>query len=300
MNKIRLCSRAGHWHQLGRNFGKCLLLFILLNFCCCKQNTSEKENAIAKSEQEKLEDRKKIESEIVADSLKLEKILNKALAISLNKIEKKTFKKNYETSTDDGSHNPNSISVSVNIVYGNIFSQKVKHLIIRRFIIERDLVLINIYELKNNKLEPLIYRNQDGMTYLDDTIRDVNGDGRKDFLVHWYPSSGCCRRNVYNVYLQDNQGKFSKDYEFINPTFYPDEKIIRGVQYGYGADLYKYKWNNLNVDTIEFIKKDTEKPNKYYITKKSDYNNPPIVKNRIVNKIPKEYKEIIDIDWFAD
>ena len=27
------------------------------------------------------------------------------------------------------------------------------------------------------------------MTYIRDTIFDVNGDGYKDFLVHWYPNS---------------------------------------------------------------------------------------------------------------
>jgi hypothetical protein len=231
-----------------------------------------------------------------SDSLKLEIILKEALKISLNNLQYKKFDTIYEMQTDDGSQSDDLYNVNVSIAFGKIFSKKINHLIIRRK--SRNGVQINIYKATKNEFEQTMYRNQDGMTYLNDTIKDVNGDGKKDFLVHWYPSSGCCRRNVYNVYLQNEQGKFSKDYEFINPTFYPKEKIIRGVKYGYGADLYKYKWNNLTVDTIEFIKKDESNPNKFYITKKWDYNNPPIVKYRIIKKMPKEYENIDDIDSY--
>ena len=37
----------------------------------------------------------------------------------------------------------------------------------------------------------------------------------------------------------------SNNFEFINPTFSPKEKIIRGVCYGHPSEteMYKYKWN---------------------------------------------------------
>jgi len=140
------------------------------------------------------------------------------------------------------------------------------------------------------------------MTYIQDTIYDANGDGYNDFLVHWYPSSGCCRRNVYNVYLnQPDKGIFTHDYQFMNPTFSAKEKVIRGVEYGHPGEvgLYKYKWNGLQIDTIEFIYPDAKNLGQFIKTKKRTYS--PTEKEGVVLKsVPEEYLKIESYKWFAD
>jgi hypothetical protein len=233
---------------------------------------------------------KEFDEEAKLDSIDLAKVLLKALNYAdLNKS-KSSFK--FEMDSDDTSFN-----VTTQLVYGYLFSKNKKHLLVRR--LRPSSVICNIFLLKNEKFKLVTERVQEGLTFIDDTLKDVNGDSYKDYLVHWYPSSGCCRRNLYNVFLYlPETGQFTNDYKFINPTFYPLEKVIRGVGYGYMAGLYKYKWNRLKVDTLEFVYLDTSTVDKFYITKKSDYNRPPLVKSKIVNKLPKEYEEIEDIDWF--
>jgi hypothetical protein len=140
------------------------------------------------------------------------------------------------------------------------------------------------------------------MTYISDTLMDVDGDNYKDFLVHWYPSAGCCLADIYNVYLYQQQtGGFTKDYEFINPTFSPHEKVIRGLEYGHPgeAGLYKYKWNGFGVDTIEFIYPDFGQKRKFIRVTKSNYR-PGKKERTVLNSLPKEYMKLdsISVNWF--
>jgi hypothetical protein len=132
------------------------------------------------------------------------------------------------------------------------------------------------------------------------SIADVNGDGHKDFLLNWYPESGCCARNIYNVYVYiPESGTFSKKYEFINPDFSPKEKVIRGVAYGHPGEvpLYKYKWNGLNVDTIEYIvPTDLSRKSFYIVHRYRDKDDPK--KRKVIPVVPKEYRKIGGYEWF--
>jgi hypothetical protein len=185
--------------------------------------------------------------------------------------------------------------MTAQLAFGYLFSASNKHLLVKR--LSPSGVVCTIFLLQKNKFKLVAQRTQDGQTFMDDTLKDVNGDGYKDYLIHWYPSSGCCTRDVYNVFLYlPATGTFTSDYEFINPTFFAKEKIIRGVNYGYFSGLYKYKWNGLKVDTLEFVYHDTAVATKYYITKQSDYNIPPKVKYKVLNALPKEYEKIASPD----
>ena len=87
-------------------------------------------------------------------------------------------------------------------------------------------------------------------------IQNINRDLLKDFVVNWYGNTGCCLKAFSNVYLlRTAQKTFSNNFEFINPTFSPKEKIIRGICYGHPGEteMYKYKWNHEKVDTLEYI-----------------------------------------------
>lgn len=243
----------------------------------------------------KEERQKQIEGENKIDSLRLDIALNDAFKVAQTEFKADNFKKEYEIQPDDSSY-----VIKVEILIGRLFKDNQKYFLLRRHIPWA--TYIDLYKVQDDNAERIIYREQDGMTYIRDTIFDVNGDGHKDFLVHWYPSSGCCRRDVYNVYLnQPAKGNFTNEYEFINPTFSAMEKIIRGVGYGHPGEvgLYKYKWNGLQVDTIEFIYPDTKNQGQFIKTRERTYR--PTEKEGVVLKsVPKEYQKIASYEWFAD
>jgi hypothetical protein len=229
------------------------------------------------------------------DSVRLDFAFKDAFKIAKKRFNDIEFKKEYEVQPDDSSY-----SIHVEIQIADLFADNQKYFLLRRQVPWS--TYIDIYKIVNSKAEKILSREQDGMSYIRDTIFDVNGDGFKDFLVHWYPSSGCCRRNVYNVYLnQPDKGVFTSDYEFINPTFSPEERIIRGVEYGHPGEvgLYKYMWNGLNVDTIEFIYPDVNVKGKFIKTYKQEYR--PIKEEGIIlESVPEEYHKIESYEWFIE
>ena len=238
----------------------------------------------------------------IIDSLKLTEILKEAIDIAIGNKNKKSFNKKYGRTTDDGSHNENSFNVEVEIIFGNIFSNDKKHLLIRRIIPWG--AYIDVLLLEGNSFKSLIYREQVSRSYVGDTIIDVNGDKQKDFLVHWYPASGCCRRNIYNVYLyQKEYGTFTKDFKFINPTFSPSENIVRGVGYGHpgSVGLYKYQWIGYQIDTIEYIYPNQDDSlNRTFVRTNSFPYYKKNMKTEKLQTIPNEYHKIESIDWFND
>lgn len=238
----------------------------------------------------------KIEEQEKIDSLRLEKVLKDALMVANQNINKDKFTYEYEVT-------PDSIPVKVEINSGFFFTNANPHLIIRRN--EPSAIYIDIYFKSGNKYEKVVSHEQWSLTYVNDTIRDINGDGLKDFVVNWYGASGCCLKAFSNVYLiRQNQKEFSNNFEFINPTFAPKEKIVRGVCYGHPGEteMYKYKWDRENVDTLEYVsyeKNDKgEKTGKILITNKAPYGDKFKVLKRL-NNVPSEYKEIEGYDWFT-
>jgi hypothetical protein len=235
--------------------------------------------------------RKELKEREQLDSLQLTLMLSDMLrAANKHKNELKF----YQDFGFDNSHNV----ASGNLTYGHLFEKGKKHLIISRNI-NSSKICIDIFVLEKTKFRLIWSQVLDGMTYLNDSIKDVNGDHEKDFLIHWYPSSGCCRRDIYDVYLyQKDKGDFTEKYEFINPTFAPSEKIIRGIGYGQPGDveLYKYKWNGLKIDTVEFIRPDTMKQKYHVYLHWGDYDNQK--EGKFVVTVPKEFQKIAGYNWF--
>lgn len=258
-----------------------------------KSDTLPKTKRLSEKERELA--RKEMEEQERIDSIRLSNVLHVALTYADRNKHRNSFTHEFETTPDDSSFN-----VTTQMQFGHLFALDRKHLLIRRTVPWG--AICNVFLLENSNFKKVCKREQFGMTYIDDTLRDVNGDGYKDFLVHWYPSSGCCRRDIYNAFLyQPLTGDFTNDYEFINPTFFPKEKIIRGVEYGHPGEvgLYKYKWNGLQVDTIEFIYPLAKRNGKFIKTKSQEYR--PTEKEGVVLKsLPTEYRSIESIEWFLD
>ncbi|HLP19987.1 MAG TPA: hypothetical protein VK174_06780, partial [Chitinophagales bacterium] len=185
--------------------------------------------------------------------------------------------------------------------YGNLFSNGVKHLLVRRMVPSG--VYIDVFSYRNKHFISLLSHKESVMNYVNDTVADVNGDKAFDLLVQWYPGAGCCLRNIYEVYIYlPESNSFTSAYQFINPTFYPSEKIIRGIGYGQPGEaaLYKYKWNGLHIDTVEYIYHNTEDTihHSYYRTiRRIEEDN---VKRKVLKSLPAEYRGITDFDWFVE
>lgn len=241
--------------------------------------------------------REKVKEEYRIDSIRISLAKIDAFKIAKTAFNEDNFSKEYEFYPDDSSD-----AIHIEIKMGRLFSNNHKYFLLHRhgFYV----TYIDLYKIDGETTGSLIEREQDDMTYIRDTIFDVNGDGYKDYLVHWYPSAGCCLRNSYGVYLyQPKTAKFTKEYDFINPTFSPKEKIIRGVCYGHPGEneMYKYKWNGETVDTIEYIyyqKNDQGEITGVISSKNSPYGDKKI-KTKLLQSVPNEYKTIEGYDWFA-
>lgn len=248
-----------------------------------------------KEKKQQTKEESQICEEDKSDSLRCDIALKDALNTARAAFKSERFAKQYELQPDDS-----SFVVKIEIIIGKLFKSNQKYLLLRRHVPWS--TYIDLYKINGDKAEKLVEREQNGITYIRDTIFDVNGDGYKDFLVHSYPSSGCCIRNVYNVYLnQPSKGSFSQDYEFINPTFFAKEKTVRGVEYGHPGEvgLYKYKWNGLRIDTVEFIYPDINHRGKFIRTKKRAYR--PSEKDGVsLKSVPEEYRKIESYEWFTN
>jgi hypothetical protein len=280
-------------------------LVIVTLLMACEQNASDNEQTNIQSDTTSTNDtekrfaKKKRQNQLAKDgridSLRLDIALKNAFKIAETAFGTGNFTKQYELHPDDSSY-----AINIEILIGKLFQGDQDYFLLRRHVPWA--TYLDLYKLNNSKIEQVIKREQGGMTYVRDTIFDVNGDGHKDFLVHWYPASGCCRRDIYSVYLkQTDKEKFTHDYEFINQTFSAKEKIIRGIQYGHPGEvgLYKYSWNGLEVDTIEFIYPDVSVPGQFIKTRKEAYR-PTTKEGKVLKEVPKEYLAIESYEWFAD
>jgi len=194
--------------------------------------------------------------------------------------------------------------VTVKIQTGYLFTNSQKHAIIHRS--TPGDVFINIYAIQGSTFLQVIQHEQLHMTYTSDTIQDINGDHRKDFVVNWYGNSGCCLKAFAEVYLRGIDGQFSEPFKFINPTFSPAESVIRGVRYGHPGEteMYKYKWNGETVDTMEylFLQKDENGKNTGLLIRADKLPYGPVKPTKIefLKSVPTEYDRIMGIDWFLD
>lgn len=282
-----------------------MTLGLLTTFFSCGQPNEKKNVAVVttdtlqanldKKESERLEKRKKIEQQANTDSIRLDKILQDALKIAYQNFGKEKFVKKYDVATD-------SIPVSVEVNLDYYFTKENPHLIIRRN--DPSAIYIDIYSKADSKFEKVVSHEQWTMTYVNDTIRDINGDGLNDFVVNWYGANGCCLKAFSNVYLlRQDRKSFSENFEFINPTFSLKEKIVRGVCYGHPGEteMYKYKWNGEKVDTLEYVsyeRNEKGKTGKIIISTDRPYGDKfKILK--VLNSVPTEYKKIEGYDWFT-
>lgn len=280
------------------------ILLLVFNSSC--QDIPQKEKTVAnpkdsiqlaheKEERERVIAQKERIEEERKDSLGMVRFLNDVLQKVKRHEGKSIFTENYTEKETDSMY-----QVEVKINSGFFFSKKNPHLIIRRNTPNH--AYIDIFSKTNKTYKKVLSHKQWLMTYTGDTIQDINGDGLKDFVVNWYGATGCCLKGFNNVYLQrQDQKSFAEGLEFINPTFSPKEGIIRGICYGQPGEteMYKYKWNGEQVDTVEYVsyQRNTKgKTGKVIVSKDRNGEKPGY---KVLNTVPKEYRKIKDYDWFT-
>lgn len=138
--------------------------------------------------------------------------------------------------------------------------------------------------------------------FVSDTVQDVNGDGRMDFVANYQSMLWNLNFRYSIVTLFENDTTcLAGSMSFSNPSFSAKEKVVRGVLAGkFGqTELYKYRWNGLEVDTVEYIYHDTSAPGHFIRTPyfPSDRRNTESVKEKL-NALPPEYQNLPELNWF--
>nr|WP_067054455.1 hypothetical protein [Mucilaginibacter sp. L294] len=265
-----------------------LLMIVVLFGCHQPEKKAVAKNKLTSNDSTRIETRKNE----VADSIIQVKLLDAALKYATINLRQNYYQKKIYLNQDT--------SKNAVLQYGHLFGNNVKHLLLKTNSSWN--INTRIFVFDNGNLKQVLSQTEWDLNFVADTIRDVNGDGFKDFISITYSSSGCCARSYNNVSLYEPaQGAFSKSYFFINPDFFPKEKVIRGVNYGHPGEvpLYKYKWNGANIDTVEYIyPADTLKKKFYLVHHYGDKDNPQ--KRKTLSAVPKEYLKISGYDWFID
>lgn len=226
------------------------------------------------------------------DSIRLEAINQVALRYADEHKGNKQWSYSFDMTPDDSSY-----TVTTTLDFGHPFDQTKKHLIVCRKLPWT--ALLDVYLLEKSKFVRVAHSSEQDLHYTGRQIGDVNGDGYKDLIAHWYPSAGCCLAAVADVYLyKPGAVQFTSGYRFLNARFFPAEKAIRGMEYGHPgeAGLYSFRWDGLSIDTIEYI---YPYKSNFIRTKKPNYH-PSITEGNLLNKLPATY-QFLDrevLAWF--
>ncbi len=252
------------------------------------------DSTYAEKESSRIKRRKQMDLAIQKDSIQMDSLAEIALAIARTNNNRPTFETKYEVMLDS-----TALPVKVQIRTGYFFEPKKKHVIVE--IHDNTDAYHYVFKAGNKSTKRILYHKEWLMTYVNDTIFDVNGDDIKDFCIKWYGSNGCCLKGFYNVYLfKSDENDFTKTFEFINPTFYPKEAIVRNVAYGQPGEteMYKYQWKNrFDIDTIESIYFNPDKKSKMkFVVEK--HRRSKAGKKTYFKTIPNEYKSVEAVDWF--
>lgn len=271
-----------------------LVFLVLCLICCtsCQQKKQPKKFEIKKINLESKKAKKDSTAEKIDSFFSI--AIEKALMLAKT-TDERSFKKNFSLGSDDLNN-----KIDVEVRSGYLFSKNYRNLLIVSS--SNGYTKINIYLIETYNLKQLVNKTLMTGSYPDWSIKDINSDGLKDFLVNWYPMSGCCMRNIFDLYLSQTDKTFSPEIALINPTFFSKEKLIRGVTYDHPglASLYKFKWNGLKLDTLEYVYPNINDTIQISFVKSKKISYPRTKNNpsKNIKSIPNEYKTVLGLDYF--
>jgi hypothetical protein len=212
----------------------------------------------------------------------------KSNQIRIQNAFKNAFKKALQISFKETRYSENTDSILV-----DIFETKDKYVFIR-FKADIDNNKVGLFRIDENEIN-LVFEETVGNGFSLSNVDDINGDNYLDVITSFYSPSGCCMRLLVKVRLYNPEiNTFEKGIEFMNPTFDAKNKFVRGIKYGHSGTVptYKYKWQNLKIDTVEYIHPNPNGESQYLKSKGADK------EKYEINELPKEYLKIEGIDWF--
>jgi hypothetical protein len=159
-----------------------------------------------------------------------------------------------------------SRNARLTLISGTVFSPTVNSLFVKHTLTTG--TFVDVYTFHGNVADHVFSQYIWNMVYTNDTIRDVNGDDLPDMVLSWYPVSGCCPRDVNDVYLTRPGATFSEPVELVNPVFFPEKKLVVGRLYGYSAPLYTFRWKGEMLDTLEYIYFNPEEEKRLYLRRR--------------------------------
>ncbi|ODT91998.1 MAG: hypothetical protein ABS85_10935 [Sphingobacteriales bacterium SCN 48-20] len=263
----------------------CLSAIVVLQFCCTEKTGKVVNGKLSATV---LIDRRE------NDSLFLLAVFDRALAFSSKKTAK-PFGYNFEARVSG-----NANAVTAHLQFGNLFQRHRQHLLVRLVSSERS--LINILILENGKFRKVVESEYADAIYINDPLRDVNGNGLMDLVVFWHPPPGCCPEENCTVYVYNPaNGDFADAQIFNNASFFPGEKVIRGLEYGHAgeAGLYKYVWNGAKATPVEFVYPYIDHKG-MFIKTKIPAHYPTEEDGEVLKRLPAEYEKINSafLNWF--
>lgn len=183
---------------------------------------------------------------------------------------------------------------SLTFLSGHLFSKSVNHKYIR--ISTRLKTYIHVYSEEDKYLEPIFTESVHRVSFVKDSIFDINGDRVIDLAIHWYPSSGCCLADIYDCYIYDEQtDKFSEKVEIPNPTFYPDQFQTYSMTYGQPGEteFFEFKWANNSLDTLKSYEWNDRNQSHIILT---DFES---ATKTDLTEIPKKLEALYGYYWFV-
>ncbi|WNJ18260.1 hypothetical protein [Pontibacter sp. G13] len=182
-----------------------------------------------------------------------------------------------------------------------VFETQDKYVFVR-FSAMVDLQKVALFRLEADRIS-VIFENFHSIELWRTYISDLNGDSFLDVIHCIHPPSGCCMGDLQMVRLYNPEIKsFEDEMGFWNPTFDPQNGIIRGIVYGHHgrAPIYKFQWDGSQIDTLAYVLKVKDQDGFYLVdefTSEKDIDLGPR-EGTWVPELPEEYADIDGLDWF--
>ncbi len=166
-------------------------------------------------------------------------------------------------------------------------------------------LVVYLYEADSSQAWVGLVRQFIGTTSSEaqDSLMDLNADGHLDYWVYLPYALGVVE-NSHVVFIQDTaQQQLKIRYDLPNATFYPEEAVVRGLDYC-GDDqfyLYTYRWVGTDLETVEHIEPVPCASAPDYLVRKvwRDSANWIVTDDTIIDSVPIENRNMDHAKWIT-
>lgn len=170
-----------------------------------------------------------------------------------------------------------------------------------RTIIEDD--LMKTVGLRDN-LDTALYIETSTMDNFRDTTFDINGDGLKDYIYHYYPINGCCPRKHTVIHLNESSALSKEGIVAFNALINQEDGVVYTMDYGFPAEIavMKNQWKESVLfprETLSLNMKYSD-TNRKLLSPKFRLHNLLTDVITYLDSIPREYETVPGIHWLEN